>query len=99
MLCFFQTDRYLFLAVSHLDTPARNLTDMSVAGNPNKDFTDTQWGTNYAVERWYPLWFNKVRPVPSGFPSSLSYVGPQAYLFVSDQSLIGQRGRVAQAGT
>ncbi|KAK4686476.1 hypothetical protein P7C73_g3648, partial [Tremellales sp. Uapishka_1] len=44
--------------------------------NPNEDFTTAQWSTNYAVERWYPLWYNAPRPVvTSSWPSSLSYGG------------------------
>lgn len=42
--------------------------------NPNADVTDVQWGTKYSVEKWYPTWYHETRPVPSGFPSSLSYV-------------------------
>ena len=43
--------------------------------NPNADVSFVQWGTSYVVEKWYPLWYNEVRPQPSGFPSSLSYGG------------------------
>jgi hypothetical protein len=46
-----------------------------MTGNPNKDVTTTQWGTNYEVEKWYPLWYSQTRPKPSGLPTSLSYVG------------------------
>ncbi|WVQ64379.1 uncharacterized protein L199_002544 [Kwoniella botswanensis] len=54
------------------------LPDSSVlisGSNPNKDVTFEQWSTSYEVEQWYPLWYNEERPVPSGFPTSLSYGG------------------------
>ncbi|WVR03155.1 hypothetical protein IAU60_000145 [Kwoniella sp. DSM 27419] len=55
------------------------LADSSIlvsGSNPNKDVTMEQWGTNYEVEQWYPLWYNKDRPVPtSDLPQSLSYGG------------------------
>ena len=43
--------------------------------NPNSDVVFTKWPTNYAVEKWYPLWYNMARPTLSGFPDALYYVG------------------------
>lgn len=61
---------------------ARNLsflfsqpTDIHISIQPNKDYTTTQWGTKYSVERWYPSWYNDERPVLFDFPSSISYGG------------------------
>lgn len=48
-----------------------------IAGsNPHPDFTDTAiYPTEYRVEIFYPLYYNKRRPEPSGLPTSLSYGG------------------------
>lgn len=55
--------------------------------NPNADVTNVQWGTKYSVEKWYPTWYNKPRPVPSGFPSSLSYGGPAWNVTITDKKV------------
>jgi len=43
--------------------------------NPNADVTDTHWGTEYRVEKYYPDYYNKPRPQPTGLPDTLSYGG------------------------
>jgi hypothetical protein len=58
------------------------LTDGAIlvsGSNPNKDVTFEKWGTSYEVEKFYPLWYSKPRPVPSALPDSLSYVGAVAH--------------------
>ncbi|KAK8854946.1 hypothetical protein IAR55_003685 [Kwoniella newhampshirensis] len=47
-----------------------------IAGsNPNADFTNDQWRTRTDAERWYPWYYNEVRPTYSGAPANLSYGG------------------------
>lgn len=43
--------------------------------NPNKDFTNTQWGSKTSVERWYPWYYTHTRPTYTGMPTKLSYGG------------------------
>lgn len=48
---------------------------MISGSNPNADYQTRQWGTKYSVERWYPSWYNEVRPGNDALPSTLSYGG------------------------
>lgn len=48
-----------------------------IAGsNPNPDVTiKEKYSTEYRVERWYPSYYDEIRPSNSGLPSSIGYGG------------------------
>jgi len=48
-----------------------------IAGsNPHPDYTlKAKYPSEYRVERFYPLYYNKRRPEPQGLPTTLSYGG------------------------
>lgn len=62
-----------------------------VAGsNPHADYSpDKIYPTEYRVERFYPLYYNKRRPEPAGIPSSLSYGGSYFELSLTLDDLFG----------
>jgi hypothetical protein len=54
------------------------LPDSSIlisGSNPNKDFTTEQWRTRTDVERWFPWYYNNVRPTWNNTPTSITYGG------------------------
>lgn len=54
------------------------LPDSSIlisGSNPNKDFTDEQWRSRTDVDKWFPWYYNEVRPTFPNPPSNLSYGG------------------------
>jgi hypothetical protein len=54
------------------------LPDSSIlisGSNPNKDFTDAQWRSRTDVEKWFPWYYNEIRPTFSNPPTNLSYGG------------------------
>jgi hypothetical protein len=61
---------------------------MIAGSNPHKDFNDnTTYPTEYRIETFYPLYYNKHRPFPSGMPSKLSYGGDPFTLTFSKDDL------------
>ncbi|KIM27232.1 glyoxal oxidase [Serendipita vermifera MAFF 305830] len=62
-----------------------------VAGsNPHPDYSPNKtYPTEYRVERFYPLYYNKRRPEPSGIPSSISYGGSYFELGLTLDDLFG----------
>lgn len=62
-----------------------------IAGsNPHADFTPNKiYPTEYSVEIFYPLYYNKRRPEPSGIPTNISYGGPSFDLQLSKDDLNG----------
>ena len=42
---------------------------------PGVNETDPYW-TTYTAEKWYPPYYNKPRPQPTGLPTSVGYGGP-----------------------
>ncbi|PVF99228.1 DUF1929-domain-containing protein [Serendipita vermifera] len=61
-----------------------------IAGsNPHADYTtDKHFPTEYNVEIFYPLYYNKRRPEPSGLPLGLTYGGPYFDVQLSKQDLV-----------
>jgi hypothetical protein len=54
------------------------LPDSSIligGSNPNADFTNNQWRSRTDVEKWFPWYYNEVRPILSNPPTTLSYGG------------------------
>jgi hypothetical protein len=67
--------------------------------NPNADVTFDGWPTKYSVEKWYPSWYNKPRPVPSAFPESLSYGGDYWSLTLNDATIDPSKIKVSVVRT
>jgi hypothetical protein len=79
----------------------RNLTffflgSVLVSGsNPHPDYSpNKKYPTEYRVERFYPLYYNKRRPEPSGVPTQISYGGSYFELHLSSDDLFGNIGNV-----
>ncbi|KAG8734970.1 hypothetical protein FRC10_011150 [Ceratobasidium sp. 414] len=72
-----------------------------VAGsNPNVDVnTSTIFPTTYKAERFYPPYFANIssRPVPQGFPKTLSYGGASFDVQLGPESYIGNANDAAKA--
>src|SRR6266404_8401141 len=64
---------------------------MVAGSNPNVDVnTSTVYSTTYTAEYFYPPYFSaKMRPVPQGIPSTLSYGGDYFDITVSSTSYSG----------
>ena len=65
---------------------------MISGSNPNPDMVlpgPNLYATEYAVERWYPPYFDKVRPEPKGLPETLSYGGAPFDFTLSSKDLGG----------
>jgi hypothetical protein len=61
-----------------------------IAGsNPNADVTSKKYATEYRSELWYPSYFSKTRPMPSGLLSQLSYGGSSFDVTLSSADLNG----------
>lgn len=62
-----------------------------IAGsNPHADFSpNTTYPTTYAVEIFYPLYYNERRPQPVGIPSTITYGGTGFDLQLSSDDLSG----------
>lgn len=60
-----------------------------VAGsNPHPDYTaKAKYPSEYRVERFYPLYYNKRRPEPKGLPNTLTYGGKYFDVQLSGQDL------------
>jgi Domain of unknown function (DUF1929) len=67
-----------------------------IAGsNPHPDYNvTTKYPTEYRVERFYPLYYNKHRPEPKGLPTSLSYGGNYFDVQLSSQDLSGNQANL-----
>jgi Domain of unknown function (DUF1929) len=67
-----------------------------IAGsNPHADYNmTTKYTTEYRVERFYPLYYNKRRPEPKGLPTSLSYGGKYFDVQLSSQDLSGNQANL-----
>ncbi|KAF8530384.1 glyoxal oxidase [Hysterangium stoloniferum] len=60
--------------------------------NPNPDYTvgdDVAYPTEYRVERFFPLYYNKRRPEPGGLPTQLTYGGAYFNVTLSSTDLSG----------
>ncbi|CAG8632495.1 3209_t:CDS:2, partial [Acaulospora colombiana] len=63
--------------------------------NPHPDYSpNKKYPTEYRVERFYPLYYNKRRPEPSGVPTQISYGGSYFELHLSSDDLFGNKGNV-----
>lgn len=63
--------------------------------NPHPDYSpNTIFPTEYRVERFYPWYYNKRRPEPSGIPTSLTYGGKYFDLELTSDDLFGNIGNV-----
>jgi hypothetical protein len=62
-----------------------------IAGsNPHPDYTtNAKFPSEYRVERFYPLYYNKRRPEPQGLPTKLTYGGQYFDVQLSSQDLSG----------
>ena len=60
-----------------------------IAGsNPHPDYTtNAKYPSEYRVERFYPLYYNKRRPEPKGLPTQLTYGGQYFDVQLSSQDL------------
>ena len=60
-----------------------------IAGsNPHPDYTlNAKYPSEYRVERFYPLYYNKRRPQPQGLPTTLTYGGQYFDVQLSSQDL------------
>jgi hypothetical protein len=64
--------------------------------NPHEDVsldmplgtTPQAFNTTYELEKWYPLYYNEVRPVPTGLPSYILY-GGDTWNFTMDATYMG----------
>jgi len=67
-----------------------------IAGsNPHADFTpDKIYATEYRVEIFYPLYYNKPRPQPTGIPTNISYGGNSFDIQLSSSDLSGNTSNV-----
>lgn len=66
------------------------LPDSSVlvcGSNPNADFSYAQWESRTDCERWYPAFYNAIRPNYTGIPENLSYGGSSFDLTMTTQML------------
>lgn len=68
-----------------------------IAGsNPHADYTPTStYPTEYRVEKFYPLYYNSVRPEPQGIPTSLTYGGSYFNVTLSKADLTANGGAAA----
>lgn len=58
--------------------------------NPHQDVNlEAIFPTEYAVERFYPAYYNKRRPEPSGIPTTLTYGGKYFNLELTKDDLFG----------
>ena len=56
--------------------------------NPHPDYSPTKrYATEYAVEIFYPFYYNKRRPEPAGIPTTISYGGTSFDLYLSKDDL------------
>ncbi|KIM23159.1 glyoxal oxidase, partial [Serendipita vermifera MAFF 305830] len=56
--------------------------------NPHADYSpDKTFPTEYAVEIFYPPYYNKRRPEPAGIPTTISYGGASFDLYLSKDDL------------
>ncbi|PVF94465.1 DUF1929-domain-containing protein [Serendipita vermifera] len=63
--------------------------------NPHPDYSpNKKYPTEYRVERFYPLYYNKRRPEPAGVPTQISYGGSYFELHLSSDDLFGNIGNV-----
>lgn len=63
--------------------------------NPHADYSPQKtYPTEYAIERFYPLYYNKRRPEPSGIPTTLTYGGQYFDLQLSSEDLGGNIGNL-----
>ncbi|KAG8775988.1 hypothetical protein FRC15_000209 [Serendipita sp. 397] len=63
--------------------------------NPHPDYSpNAVFPTEYRVERFYPWYYNKRRPEPSGIPTSLTYGGQYFDLELSSDDLFGNIGNI-----
>jgi hypothetical protein len=61
--------------------------------NPHPDYNPTAiFPTEYRVERFYPWYYNKRRPEPSGIPASITYGGQYFELELTADDLSGNIG-------
>jgi hypothetical protein len=73
---------------------------MVSGSNPNPDYTvgpDVKYPTEYRTELFYPGYYNQRRPQPQGFPSQLSYGGPNFIVSLSSDDLFGNVENVKTA--
>ncbi|KAI0266780.1 glyoxal oxidase N-terminus-domain-containing protein [Gloeopeniophorella convolvens] len=71
-----------------------------VAGsNPNSDFniSGVQYPTEYRVEKFYPAYFDKRRPLPSGIPPTVGYGGSFFNLSLSTDDLFNNTENIKRA--
>ncbi|KIM45417.1 copper radical oxidase [Hebeloma cylindrosporum] len=68
--------------------------------NPNPDYTvgpKVKYPTEYRTELFYPSYFNKRRPQPSGILASYTYGGPPFNISLDAQDLFGDVNNVKTA--
>ena len=71
---------------------------MIAGSNPNVDVNlTTAFPTTYKVEYFYPSYYNKNRPVPTGIPSNLSYGGNYFDITVPSSSYSGSANTAADS--
>jgi hypothetical protein len=65
--------------------------------NPNADVSTKHWATEYRVEIFYPPYYNKPRPAPTGLPTNLTYGGNYFKLTLSSSDLGGNMSSINTA--
>ncbi|KAF7971613.1 hypothetical protein HWV62_20712 [Athelia sp. TMB] len=66
--------------------------------NPNSDYNITaKFPTEYRVETFFPSYYNKRRPAPSGLPTTLSYGGAYWNVSLTSDDLFGNPANIAGA--